>query len=76
MAQQHTARKEIAVSLAETLFTLEEPWRSRFLSLVASQATDGAWNGPLPTKEQVTAWLNEWDHYRAVALLLNVWRVI
>ena len=60
--------------LIRTLFSLEEPWRSRFLDLVANLATNSPWDGCPPTREEVTAWLSaDLDLYREVRLLLDAW---
>ena len=60
--------------LAQALYALEEPWRSRFLCLVASLATGAPWNGRLPTQEEVTAWLGNWHLHREVTLMVHAWR--
>lgn len=61
-------------SLVEALFSLGEPWRSRFLVLIASWATGGSWNGRQPKREEVAAWLRgDLGLYREVNLLLNAW---
>ena len=65
---------ERAKSLTATLFSLEEPWQSRFLDLVANQATGWAWNGRPPTQDEVTTWLGDTDLYREIARLLHVWQ--
>lgn len=49
--------RELTESLVEDLFYLEEPWCGRFLELVANMATDWAWCGQRPTREEVTVWL-------------------
>lgn len=64
-----------ARSLAEALFSLEEPWRDRFLVLVANLATDWAWDGRPPGWEEVTDWLSaDLDLYRRVKMLLDTWQ--
>jgi hypothetical protein len=61
--------------LAEALFSLEEPWQSRFLNLVANLATKWSWNGQRPTREEITGWLNvDPELYQHVELLLDTWR--
>jgi hypothetical protein len=61
-------------SLTDDLFALEEPWRSRFLALVASRAT---WQTDLakqPTPEEVAAWLSSNPAlYRWTSVLLHSW---
>jgi len=61
--------------LTEALFSLEEPWQSRFLSLVANLATKWSWNGQRPTREEITDWLNvDPELYQEVNLLLDTWQ--
>jgi len=62
-------------SLVEAIFSLKEPWRGRFLILGADQATNGAWNGTQPGREEMMAWLGaDPVLYQQVKLLLNAWR--
>ena len=64
-----------ARSLVEDLFSLEEPWQGRFLGLVANLATNWAWGGQRPTREEVTAWLGtDISLYQLIKLLLDAWR--
>jgi hypothetical protein len=61
--------------LTETLFSMEEPWRGRFLKLVANLATKWSWNGQRPTRAEITGWLNaDPELYEHVELLLDTWR--
>jgi hypothetical protein len=61
--------------LTEALFSLEEPWQSRFLNLVANLATKWSWNGQRPTREEIIGWLNvDPELYRGIKLLLDTWR--
>lgn len=63
-----------AKSLTQALFSLDEPWRSRFLKLVANLATNWTWDGRAPTWEEVAAWLlDDLDLYREVRMLLDAW---
>jgi hypothetical protein len=63
-----------ADELIRILFSLEEPWQSRFLDLVANLATNSTWDGQPPTREEVMAWLSaDLDLYREVRLLLEAW---
>jgi hypothetical protein len=59
-------------SLAQVIFSLEEPWRSRFL-LWLSERANGGCGRRLPSQRQVTIWLDDMDLSREVALLLNKW---
>ena len=65
---------ERAESLTNALFSLEEPWRSRFLDLVANQATGQARDGAIPTPDEVTTWLGDTGLYRRIMRLLYVWQ--
>ena len=61
-------------SLAENLFSLEEPWRGRFLILVAQQATRWTWDGQPPTRDEVATWLGDGNLHQVVTQLLNTWQ--
>jgi hypothetical protein len=63
-----------AKSLTESLFSLEEPWRSRFLSLVANQATGWKWNDQPPTQREVANWLENNALQQKVTRLLAGWQ--
>ena len=62
-----------AGSLAESLFRLPDPWRDRFLILVADRAVGRVYDGKPPTQEEVTAWLADLNLYREVMLMLSSW---
>jgi hypothetical protein len=59
-------------SLAQVIFSLEEPWRSRFLLWLSERANGGS-GRRLPSQRQVAIWLDDMDLSREVALLLNKW---
>ena len=62
-------------ALAEALFCLEEPWRDRFLLLVANMANDWAWDERLPEREDLIDWLRaNQDLYREVKYMLDMWQ--
>ena len=65
---------EQAESLTETVFSMEEPWRSRFLNVIATQATRRIWDERSPTQEEVVTWLSNTTLYKTVEDLLNVWQ--
>ena len=68
-------RRGLGESLAEALFSLNDPWRNRFLDLVADRATDKAENSQLPTREQVAVWLSRNQAlYQDVRYMLNAWQ--
>jgi hypothetical protein len=61
--------------LTAALFSLEEPWRGRFLSLVANLATRWKWQAQEPTPEEITAWLGMNPAlYQQVKSLLYTWQ--
>lgn len=62
-------------SLIEDLFSLDEPWRGRFLNLVATRATMRAEYKRQPTPEEVSAWFRA-DPFlrRRISLLLYAWQ--
>jgi hypothetical protein len=69
-----TGMRDKAKALTDALFSLEEPWRGRFLNLVANLATSWAWDGQPPTRKQVTNWLGtDLELYREMKLLLDAW---
>lgn len=61
--------------IVEALFSLEEPWRTRFLELTAQAASSGRWNERgKPSPEQIAVWLEEPNLRRALSHLLLIWR--
>jgi len=58
--------------LAENLFSLEEPWRGRFLTFVAQRANGGQVESS-PSQEQVETWLGSGGLRLAVSWLLDLW---
>jgi hypothetical protein len=75
MMENHTFVTESSAELVtENLFSLTDPWRDRFLAFVAERALGKGWNGRLPTKKEVTAWLCKESLCQAVTLLLNTWQ--
>jgi hypothetical protein len=63
-----------AAALTEALFSLEEPWRTRFLYLLATRATESKSGEEPPTREEVTTWLEDGSLQEATKLLLEIWR--
>jgi hypothetical protein len=65
----------IVDSLTEDLFSLDEPWRERFLRLVVNRVTTQADKRYLPTPEDVTTWFRADPALRRkVSLLLYLWQ--
>lgn len=68
-------RPDLEKSLTETLFSLQDPWRDRFLGFVANQATNKMWSRQLPTREEITVWLNgNPGLYQDVRYMLHTWQ--
>lgn len=61
-----------ASSIVDELFSLNEPWRSRFLDLIADWAAQDSGRQP-PTRRQVASWLDDCGLYRDVARVLRTW---
>ena len=60
--------------VADALLALDEPWRSRFLHLVANEATGWRWNGRgEPTREELERWLEDLKLRLRVVSLLRAW---
>ncbi|RLC84419.1 MAG: hypothetical protein DRI79_12910, partial [Chloroflexi bacterium] len=59
--------------VVETLYALDEPWRSRFLVLVAKMANGWQWDGRVPGRKNVEGWLQRPGVRRATILLLRAW---
>jgi hypothetical protein len=62
------------VRLIDDLYALEEPWRTRFLILIAKLATGQPWNNHMPSRSTTEAWLAEraWLQ-RQIAQMLDTW---
>jgi hypothetical protein len=62
------------VQLVEDLYALEEPWRTRFLVLIANLATGQQWNDHMPSRSTTETWLAEraWLQ-RQVSQMLDAW---
>ena len=65
-----------AEDVADEVLALDEPWRGRFLTLVANLATGGVWDEEdVPSREVLVAWLRADLSLRfRVIQLLNAWR--
>jgi hypothetical protein len=59
--------------LTEALFAMDEPWRTRFLALLANRATNWTWDGSVPTHAEVETWLSDVRMRRLVTYLLRTW---
>ena len=61
-------------SLTRELFSLDEPWRSRFLARIANRATKYTWDNQIPDFDEVATWLSTPAIYREAKLLLRIWQ--
>jgi hypothetical protein len=61
--------------LANRMFSLQEPWRGRFLDLVTAMATSKTKARQRPSQEEVTTWLSASPGlYQDIRYLLNAWQ--
>jgi hypothetical protein len=62
-------------SVIDGMYSLEEPWQSRFLDLTAAMANGGKSNGQRPTRGEVASWLEANPALcREMRQLLYAWR--
>lgn len=62
-----------AAMLAERIFELDEPWRSRFLNLIVDRAALSTVDGGAPNQSTVESWLQDPKLYNQVRHLLGTW---
>jgi hypothetical protein len=64
----------VEAQLAEELDALEEPWRTRFLVLIAELATGRQWRDQTPSRSTTQTWLMEhvWLQ-RQISQMLEAW---
>ncbi len=68
-------RPDRGETLAQIMFSLEEPWLSRFLELMAKVAANREPKRSRPTQQQVANWLDASPAlYQDVRYLLSTWR--
>ncbi len=60
-----------AADVAEMVFALAEPWRSRFLDLIAQYACEEP--APSPSEDDVLAWLCDEELNERIRLMLHSW---
>jgi hypothetical protein len=64
-----------AATLVQALFALEEPWRQRFLRLIADMATNSSYGSQQPRRAEVSVWLASRPRLRRqVKQMLDVWQ--
>jgi hypothetical protein len=71
--ENYTRVENRAELLVESLFSLQDPWRDRFLVFVAQRALGQAWDGQLPTENDVSGWLGSDGLRKTILLMLNRW---
>ena len=62
-----------AQSLVEGGLSLDEPWRSRFVELMARRVAVAVPTGGAPTYEQMVAWLSNQELYQEIQTLYRLW---
>jgi hypothetical protein len=67
----------VETQLVEDLYALEEPWRTRFLVLIAELATGRRWHDQTPSRSTTEAWLLEhaWLQ-KQISQMLEDWPMI
>jgi hypothetical protein len=73
--------QNLADALAERVFTLAEPWRSRFIAIIRSQVDRGLEpgtchpvnNGDEPSQSDLACWLRDRSLSNRVRTMLCAW---
>jgi len=60
-----------ASALTDGVFALDEPWRGRFLNLIAAYAQ--AYDAQTPSRDDVRIWLRDERLHRQIWLMLRAW---
>jgi hypothetical protein len=60
-----------AIALANAIYSLDEPWRTRFLDLIAKRARISLTT--TPSEEEVADWLQNRILYRDMQALFRAW---
>jgi hypothetical protein len=65
------------LTLAERVLALDEPWRSRFLTVIAGQEPASGWKDGhprrFPSPVEVALWLCDPGAYRRVGRMVRTW---
>jgi hypothetical protein len=61
-------------TLTQALLSLDEPWRGRFLALLAQRANERGRTAHYPSRENIAQWLRDADIYREFVVLLDEWQ--
>ena len=59
--------------LADRIYELDEPWRTRFVELIAQRVDAHVLGRRLPSREQLILWLSDLQLARLVELMLRTW---
>jgi hypothetical protein len=59
--------------LADRIHELHEPWRTRFIELIAQRVNANVLAGRLPSRTQIAVWLSGKQLARLVGLMLRAW---
>lgn len=62
-----------AYELTDELFALDEPWRTRFIALIADRVRAPAVDGTLPPRYQIAGWLTNQRLSRFIQGMLRIW---
>ena len=70
--RERTSPAERAATVADVILSLAEPWRTRFVTLVARYAGVEGSAEP-PSREDMVVWLQDEDLYDKIRLMLRTW---
>ena len=59
--------------LADRIYELHEPWRTRFIELIAQRVDATMLSGRLPSRTQIAVWLSDQGLARLIGLMLRAW---
>ncbi len=62
-----------ALVLTDRVLALDEPWRSRFVELIAAQARSSMADDCSPSRAKLADWLTDRRIYRLVRLMVRTW---
>jgi len=68
-----TAEFRSGYLLADRIYELSEPWRTRFVELIAQRVDATLLPGRLPSRTQIAVWLSGQRLARLVGLMLRAW---
>jgi hypothetical protein len=59
--------------LADRIYALHQPWRARFVVLIAERVGATVWSERLPSRTQLAVWLSSEQLARLVDRMLRIW---